>query len=48
MPLGGYFIFLHPKGKKLFLSFPDVTGKVIATQYFDMYEGGKKTLFLLK
>lgn len=21
MPLGGYFILLHPKGKKLFLSF---------------------------
>ncbi|KAB0373830.1 hypothetical protein FD755_014086, partial [Muntiacus reevesi] len=31
---------LHePSFQKLFLSFPDVTGKVIATQYFDMYEG---------
>ena len=44
--------YMHPESpwtffQKLFLSFPDVTGKVIATQYFDMYEGGKKTLFLL-
>lgn len=43
---------VHPESpwtifQKLFLSFPDVTGKVIATQYFDMYEGGKKTLFFL-
>lgn len=31
--------------KRPFLFFSDETGKVIATEYFDMYEGGKKSLF---
>lgn len=44
---------MHPESprascEKLFLFSSDVTGKAIAARYFDMYEGGKKTLFLFK
>lgn len=31
---------------KPFLLFSDETGKVIATKFFDMYEGGKKTCLI--